>query len=135
MDARISLITLGVADLARARRFYHDALGLQPQADSPDGIAFFELRGLYLALYPRDALAADIGLDVGSGDTSHRFSGVTLAYNVTEEAEVEALLECAKAAGATIVKAAERVFWGGYSGYFADPDGHLWEVATNPAML
>ena len=127
MKPRISMITLGVRDFARSVRFYEQGLGL-PRMDSPPEVAFFTLDGSWLGLYGRDALAEDVGVSAaGSG-----FAGVTLAHNVDSEAAVDALLAQATAAGATLVKPAQRVFWGGYSGYFADPDGHLWEVAYNP---
>jgi len=127
MEPRISIITLGVADLERSTRFYRDGLGL-PHDPEYKGIAFFPLQGTWLALYPRDALAADAHLDpAGSG-----FSGVTLAHNMRTREEVDHLLERAAAAGAQITKPAEEAEWGGYSGCFADPDGHIWEVAWNP---
>ena len=129
MEPRISIITLGVSDLPRAVQFYRDGLGL-PLRDDEDteSIAFFETSGTWLALYPRTALADDVGIPSdGTG-----FSGVTLAHNVRTRSEVDELLQVAVEAGATLVKPAEDVFWGGYSGYFTDPDGHLWEVAWNP---
>lgn len=127
MKPRISMITLGVADLARAVAFYEQGLCL-PRMDSPPEVAFFTLNGTWLALYGREALAADAGISAaGSG-----FPGFTLAHNLASEAEVDALMAQAVAAGARLVKPAQKVFWGGYSGYFADPDGHLWEVAHNP---
>jgi catechol 2,3-dioxygenase-like lactoylglutathione lyase family enzyme len=127
MEPRISIITLGVADLERSTRFYRDGLGLPHNPEYMD-IAFFPLQGCWLALYPRQALAADAKVDPqGSG-----FSGVTLAHNVRSKAEVDRTLQQAAAAGAQITKPAEEAEWGGYSGYFADPDGHLWEVAWNP---
>ena len=128
MEPRISIITLGVADLPRAVEFYRDGLGLNLYDENTESIAFFQNRGTWLALYPREALAADVGIDAeGSG-----FSGVTLAHNVRTREEVDALLEVGVAAGATLVKPAQDTFWGGYSGYFADPEGYLWEVAWNP---
>ena len=128
MEPRISIITLGVADLQRSVRFYRDGLGLPLRDDGSESIAFFETSGTWLSLYPRDALADDIGIPTdGTG-----FSGVTLAHNVRSKSEVDELLRTAVDAGATLVKPAEDVFWGGYSGYFTDPDGHLWEVAWNP---
>ena len=128
MEPRISIITLGVADLPRSVGFYRDGLGLPLLDENTESIAFFKCRGTWLALYPREALAADVGISTeGSG-----FSGVTLAHNVSSKEEVDALLEVAVAAGATLVKPAQDVFWGGYSGYFADPEGYLWEVAWNP---
>ena len=128
MEPAISLITLGVADLDRSVRFYRDGLGLPLQGEEWEGIAFFPLRGAWLALFPRAELAADANVPAaGSG-----FAGVTLAHNVGSKAAVDTVLAEAEAAGARIVKSAEEAFWGGYSGYFADPDGHLWEVAWNP---
>lgn len=127
MSLRLSLVTLGVADVAAARRFY-EALGLAAGASSNDHVVFFDMDGVILALYGRAALAADAGIAAeGAG-----FAGVTLAWNLVSEAEVDAAFARALAAGAKPVKVPERVFWGGYSGYFADPDGHLWEVAHNP---
>lgn len=128
MEARISIITLGVADLPRSVRFYREGLNLPLVHEDVDDIAFFDLGGMRLALYPRAALAEDVGVPAeGSG-----FSGVTLAHNVRAKTEVAPLLAQAEAAGGRIVKPAQDVFWGGHSGYFADPDGHLWEVAWNP---
>lgn len=128
MDSRLNIITLGVADLARSLRFYHDGLGWQPAAVSNEHIAFFQLGGVILALYSRASLAADAQLPaVGSG-----FAGFTLAQNVATREAVDAALGRALAAGGTILKPAQDVFWGGYSGYFADPDGFAWEVAWNP---
>lgn len=127
MKPRISMITLGVSDLARAVQFYEQGLGF-PKMDSPPEVAFFTLNGTWLGLYGRAALAEDATVSAeGSG-----FGGFTLAHNVASEAEVEQVLEQAVSAGATLVKPAQKVFWGGYSGYFQDPDGHLWEVAHNP---
>ena len=127
MKPRISMITLGVRDLAASVAFYAQGLGL-PRMESPPEVAFFTLDGTWLGLYGRQALAEDATVPAeGSG-----FAGVTLAHNVATEAEVDALLKQAVAAGGTLVKPGQRVFWGGYSGYFADPDGHLWEVAHNP---
>jgi len=127
MPLRLSLVTLGVADLDRSRAFYR-ALGLEPGAASNDHVAFFDMNGVILALYGRTALAADAGVSAtGSG-----FAGVTLAWNLDGEAAVDEAFARALAAGASAVKVPERVFWGGYSGYVADPDGHLWEVAHNP---
>jgi catechol 2,3-dioxygenase-like lactoylglutathione lyase family enzyme len=121
------MITLGVRDLAASVAFYAQGLGL-PRMESPPEVAFFTLDGTWLGLYGRQALAEDATVPAeGSG-----FTGVTLAHNVASEAEVDALLKQAVAAGGTLVKPGQRVFWGGYSGYFADPDGHLWEVAHNP---
>lgn len=127
MKPRISMITLGVSDLAASIRFYEEGLGL-PRMESPPEVAFFTLNGTWLGLYGREALAEDAGVPAeGSG-----FSGIALAHNLASEAEVDELLEQAVAAGAKLVKPGQKVFWGGYSGYFADPDGYLWEVAHNP---
>jgi catechol 2,3-dioxygenase-like lactoylglutathione lyase family enzyme len=121
------MITLGVADLEASVRFYEEGLGL-PRMESPPEVAFFTLNGAWLGLYGRESLAEDVGVPPkGSG-----FSGFTIAHNVASEAEVDEVIEQALAAGATLVKPAQKVFWGGYSGYFADPDGYLWEVAHNP---
>lgn len=128
MEPRISIITLAVADLPRSVEFYRDGLGLPLADENTESIAFFRNRGTWLALYPRQALADDVGIaPEGSG-----FPGVTLAHNVRTQEEVDALLEVAVAAGATLVKPAQDTFWGGYSGYFADPEGYLWEIAWNP---
>lgn len=127
MEPRISFVTLGVSDLERSTRFYEEALGL-PRLDSPPSVAFFEMGKTWLALYPRHLLAADAGVSAeGSG-----FSGIALAHNVRSAAEADRLLQDAAAAGGRIVKPAQPTDWGGYSGYFADPDGYLWEVAWNP---
>jgi len=127
MEPRITLVTLGVADLERSIRFYRDGLGL-PKRPGPDGIAFFETRGTWLSLYPRESLAEDATVSAdGSG-----FRGFALAHNVGSPEEVDRTLGQAVDAGATLVKPGQKVFWGGYSGYFADPDGFLWEVAWNP---
>ncbi|MBS1106018.1 MAG: glyoxalase [Deltaproteobacteria bacterium] len=126
MEPRITLVTLGVSDLARSIRFYRDGLGL-PQRETPESVAFFEMRGMWLSLYAREALAEDATVSPeGSG-----FRGFTLAHNVRSPEAVDLLLADAVAAGATLVKPGQKVFWGGYSGYFADPDGFLWEIAWN----
>lgn len=128
MEPRISLVTLGVADLARSRTFYA-RMGWQESPASQESVAFYQAGGMIFGLYGRAALAEDAGLE----DTAPQaFTGITLAYNGRDKAEVDAVLKEAEAAGGRIVKPAEDVFWGGYSGYFADPDGHLWEVAWNP---
>lgn len=127
MEPRISMITLGVKDLEKSCSFYEKGLGL-PKMDSPPDIAFFTLNGTWLGLFPRDLLAQDANVpEAGTG-----FSGVTISHNVATEREVELILNQAIASGATLVKPAQYVEWGGYSGYFSDPDGHLWEVAHNP---
>jgi catechol 2,3-dioxygenase-like lactoylglutathione lyase family enzyme len=125
MENRLSLVTLGVADVARARAFY-EALGWTGQ--SPDGdVVFFQAGGMILALWGRAKLAEDSAVSDSGG-----WGGVTLAYNVGSPAEVDAVLEDAAAAGATIGRPGATAFWGGYTGIFIDPDGHPWEVAHNP---
>ena len=127
MQPRISMVTLGVKDLEESVRFYRDGLGF-PQMESPPGVAFFTLNGTWLGLYPRKALAEDAAVeDDGSG-----FNSFALAHNLASEKEVDQVIALALAAGAELAKPAQKVFWGGYSGYFKDPDGHLWEVAHNP---
>jgi catechol 2,3-dioxygenase-like lactoylglutathione lyase family enzyme len=127
MKPRISMITLGVSNLEESVRFYEQGLGL-PRMDSPPAVAFFTLNGSWLGLYRRESLAEDAGVSAdGTG-----FAGFTIAHNLDSESAVDELLEQAVAAGATLVKPAQKVVWGGYSGYFADPDGYLWEVAHNP---
>ncbi|MCG8592688.1 MAG: VOC family protein [Proteobacteria bacterium] len=127
-DARISLIALGVSDLERSIRFYRDGLGLPLRDEGGENIAFFETAGTWLSLYPRTALAEDAQVpSEGSG-----FRGFTLAHNVRTREDVDAALALAVDAGGRLVKPAQDVFWGGYSGYFADPDDFLWEVAWNP---
>ena len=125
MEQRISLVTLGVADLDRARSFY-EALGWR-RTGNDEGVVFFQAGGMVLALWSRTELAADSGVDDGGG-----WGGVALAYNVRSPEEVDATLAEADAAGATIARAGAETFWGGYSGAFVDPDGHPWEVAHNP---
>jgi len=121
------MITLGVRDLAASIRFYEEGLGF-PRMESPSEVAFFTLNGTWLGLYGRDALAADATVSSeGSG-----FESFALAHNVHTEAEVNKVMNQALGAGATLVKEPQKVFWGGYSGYFKDLDGHLWEVAHNP---
>jgi len=129
MEPRISLITLGVADLERATRFYAECLGL-PRLETPPSITFFELGKTWLALWPWESLAADAGLaPQGSG-----FRGFALAHNVLSPAEVDALLARAAAGGGTLTKPGHATDWGGYSGYFTDPDGFVWEIAHNPGF-
>lgn len=128
MDQRLSIITLGVTDMAASRAFY-ERLGWQASGQSNDDVTFFQAGSVIFGLYGHAALAEDATTkDAGIP----AFRGVSLAYNGRDKVEVDAVLEEAKAAGAKIIKNAEEVFWGGYSGYFADPDGHLWEVAYNP---
>jgi catechol 2,3-dioxygenase-like lactoylglutathione lyase family enzyme len=127
MEPYISLITLGVSNLVRSTAFYKQGLGL-PAKEEFEGVTFLNLRGTWLALYPREALATDAHVSAaGNG-----FPGFTLAHNVKSKEAVDSVLEQAKAAGANIPKPAQDTEWGGYSGYFADPDGYLWEVAWNP---
>lgn len=127
MEQRLSLVTLGVEDLARARAFYEDGLGWRASSAGNHEVVFFQLGGIALGLYAADALAKEANLPRGQG-----FGGMALAHNVRGRAEVDALLAEAEAAGGRILKPAEDAFWGGYSGYFADLDGHVWEVAWNP---
>ncbi len=127
MKPRISMVTLGVRDLAAAINFYEKGLGF-PRMESPPEVAFFTLNGTWLGLYGREALAEDA--QVAAEDNG--FEGFSLAHNVASEKEVEEVVAQAVAAGATLVKKPQKVFWGGYSGYFKDLDGHLWEVAHNP---
>lgn len=131
MSIRLSLVTLGVADVARARAFYEE-LGLEVGPMSNEAVVFFDMGGVILALYGRAALAADAGIDAGIAAGGSGFSGFTLAWNLPDRAGVDAGLAAAVAAGGRLVHPAREVFWGGYSGCFADPDGHLWEVAHNP---
>ncbi|MCI3953843.1 MAG: hypothetical protein K0R53_3343 [Burkholderiales bacterium] len=134
MKPRVTLITLGVKDLESALRFYRDGLGLKTDGIvgtefEHGAVAFFELQaGLKLALWPRKSIAHDSGVPVGSANPTE----FTLAHNVSSKSEVDAVMEEAGKAGAAIVKPAEDTFWGGYAGYFQDPDGHLWEIAWNP---
>lgn len=124
---RITLVTLGVADLDRAAAFYA-AWGWTPHPNSQDGVFFYQMNGAVLALFGLKDMAEDQGrpgAPLGTG-------AITLAQNCAEDAETDSVFEAALQAGATCLKRPEKVFWGGYSGYFADPDGHVWEIATNP---
>jgi len=124
---RMSMITLGVDDLERSVKFYRDGLGF-PQLESSPGVAFFTLNGTWLGLYGRAELAEDATVPAaGEG-----FNSFSIAHNLASEEEVNEAMDEAIAAGATLVKPPQKVFWGGYSGYFKDPDGHLWELAHNP---
>jgi len=129
MEQRVSLITLGVSDLKLSREFY-ERLGWRRSMANTEGIVFFQAGGMALALYPRPDLAKDANV----APESQSFGGVTLAYNTRNHDEVDSVLKEAQAAGATVVKPAQEAFWGGYSGYFSDPDGFLWEVAWNPGF-
>ena len=126
MEPRISIITLGVSNLKKSYEFY-TALGFPTTRRPEDSIIFFKTGGVCLALYPLNELAKDVSPDLDSGRSG--FSCVTLAHNTKSKIEVDTVLELAKKAGGKIEKPAQDVFWGGYSGYFSDPDGHLWEVA------
>jgi catechol 2,3-dioxygenase-like lactoylglutathione lyase family enzyme len=126
MEQRVSLITLGVADVNRAADFYR-ALGWEPVPDENDDVFFFQVGGLVFALWGRDQLAEDSGVTDNGG-----WGGVTLAHNVRSSAEVDAVIEQARNAGARIGREPGTTFWGGYTGIFVDPDGHPWEVAHNP---
>lgn len=129
MKPRISMITLGVRDLDKAVAFYEKGLGF-PRMESPPEVAFFTLNGTWLGLYGREALAEDATVSSeGQG-----FESFALAHNVSSEKEVGEVIAQAVAAGAELVKEPQKVFWGGYSGYFKDLDGHLWEVAHNPYL-
>jgi len=126
VEQRLSLVTLGVSDLGRARRFY-EALGWQSGAAPDDDVVFFRAGGTVLALWGRAELADDSGVEDGGG-----WGGVTLAHNVRSPEEVDEVIAQAKAAGAAIPREGAATFWGGYSGVFTDPDGHPWEIAHNP---
>jgi uncharacterized protein len=126
MEQRISLITLGVRDLARARAFY-ESLGWSTRAKPGDDVVFFQAGGMVLALWDRASLAEDCGVEDGGG-----WGGITPAHNVRSPEEVDAVIEEARAAGAEIVREPAETFWGGYSAAFTDPDGHPWEIAHNP---
>lgn len=128
MRQKLSIITLGVTDFNRALSFYEKGLGWKKSSSSQGDIAFFPLGGMILALYPKHLLAEDANVSPeGSG-----FPGITIAHNATSEKEVDEVLAEVEKLGATIVKPAQKVFWGGYSGYFRDPEGYLFEVAFNP---
>lgn len=130
MRPHISMVTLGVSDLVRATEFYRNGLSLPYSEHSNEHVSFFELSGAWLGLFSWDALAADATVPPqGQG-----FRGVTIAHNLSSESEVDKMMAEAAEAGAEIIKRADKVFWGGYSGYFRDLDGHLWEVAFNPFM-
>ena len=129
MEQRLSIVSLGVVDLAASRRFYEEGLGWKVSGASNESIVFMDMGGVVLGLYGRDALADDAKLPRSAPGG---FGGFALAHNARSREEVDKVLAHAAAAGARILKPAEDVFWGGYSGYFADPDGHPWEVAWNP---
>ena len=127
MKPHISMITLGVSDLAASVKFYEEGLGF-PRMESPPEVAFFTLNGTWLGLYGREALAEDATVSA----EGYGFESFSLAHNVHSEAAEDEVINQAVGAGAVLVKKPQKVFWGGYSGYFKDPDGHLWEVAHNP---
>ncbi len=129
MEQRVSLITLGVADLKRSREFY-ERLGWRRSMAKAEGVVFFQAGGMALALFPRNELAKDAKI----APEGYGFSGKSLAYNARNREEVDSVLAEAQAAGAKLLKPAEEAFWGGYSGYFSDPDGFAWEVAWNPSF-
>jgi len=129
MKSKISLITLGVKDFEKSLRFYRDGLGFKPHNyKGKNSIVFFEMEGTWLSLFPKDKLAEDATVPPEDG----RFTGITLSHNVKTKEEVEKVFNLAVSAGAKSIKKPQDVFWGGYSGYFSDPDGYLWEVAYNP---
>jgi len=126
----LSLVTLGVSDLARSIAFY-EALGFARKAQAAQGVGFFQAGAVAFAVWPADELADDADLAMTAPPA---FRGVALAWNCRSETEVDAAIARARQAGASVPKAAVKTFWGGYAGYFADPDGHLWEVAYNPGF-
>ena len=130
MKPRINFVTLGIIDMAKMRAFY-ERLGLVVSSASNPNVTFFDANGIVLALFGYHDLAEDAGIKAGPVPN---FRGVGVAWNGTSEEDVDRIMTHAKVAGATIIKRAQKVFWGGYSGYFADPEGHLWEVAYNPFM-
>lgn len=137
MKPRISVITIGVDDLEQSLQFYRDGLGLETEGIVGEefehgSVAFFDLQnGLKLAIWPRESIVHDTGLSHNKPNSTE----FTLGHNVSSKAEVDEVMKQAKHAGATIVKPAEDTFWGGYAGYFKDPDNHLWEIAWNPKMI
>ena len=132
MKLTLTAVTLGVTDLARSRAFYEQGLGLVPSSASNEGISFYQCGVMVLALYPRQELAEDACLPAGRIGAAGLFDGVTLACNCASREAVDQLMARAAAAGAKIAKPAQEAFWGGYSGYFEDPDGHLWEAVNVP---
>ncbi len=128
MQPRLNVVTLGVRDIAQSKAFY-ERLGFVASSAGNESVAFFDAGGVILGLFGHDALAHDANMKAGDAPA---FRGCSLAHNVGSDEEVDAVIAEAVGAGARLVKAAEKVFWGGYSGYFSDPDGHLWEVAHNP---
>jgi len=137
IQPRLTIVTLGVESLRRAKRFYIEGLGWPEVDQESDGIVFIQMNAMVLALYPHHGLAEDIGIEAPEDLATQNggYTGVTLAYNTATTEETNQVLALAVESGATLVKAAEEVSWGGYSGYFRDLDGHLWEVAYNPFTL
>lgn len=129
MKAKISLITLGVSDLGRSTTFYRDGLGFPTEGDF-EGVTFFKLEGTWLSLFPREEMVKDGAIT----ENGNGFGGFTLAHNVGSPEAVAEVMELAEKAGAKILKPAQKAFWGGHHGFFADPDGFVWEVAWNPGM-
>ncbi|MFD2515580.1 VOC family protein [Pontibacter locisalis] len=130
MEQRLTIITIGVKNLQRSRDFYLNVFGWKPTESSTEGVVFFQLNGIQLALFPQESLADDAGVDP-QGNGFRRYS---LAHNVRSEQEVDELVAQLEAKGAQVVKRPEKVFWGGYSSYIADPDDNLWEIAYNPFL-
>ena len=130
MNQQLHLITLGVRDFEKSYQFYTEILGWKPSSASQDDTAFFQAGGVVLAIYPREKLAED-ALTSPKAE-GHGFSGITLAYNARSESEVDEMIRDLKSKGVKIIKEPQKVFWGGYSSYFADPDDYYWEVAHNP---
>jgi uncharacterized protein len=130
MEQRLTIVTLGVSDIEQLTEFYENNFGWEKTDSSNENITFFQLNGIYLALFQRDELAGDAGVDAaGSG-----FKGFTMAYNTRSEQEVDDIIQSLREKGVTILKEPQKVFWGGYSSYIADPDGNLWEIAYNPFL-
>jgi catechol 2,3-dioxygenase-like lactoylglutathione lyase family enzyme len=133
MKPKMSLLTLGVSDFARSLSFYRDGLGFPPDGyEEGQNICFFKLEGTWLSIYPKNKLAEDATLPQGNAPEPGSFPGFTIAHNVASKEKVDEVFNAAVSAGAKAVKPPQDVFWGGYSSYFADPDGFLWEVAWNP---
>ena len=128
MNQHLHLVTLGVRDFETSKRFYTEILGWTPANSSSEDTMFFQTGGVVISIYPREKLAEDALVD----PEGHGFAGVTLAYNAQSEAEVDETISDLKAKGVKILKEPQKVFWGGYNSYFADPDGNCWEVAYNP---
>lgn len=128
MDQHLHLITLGVRNFEKSKKFYSETLGWKPSSASQDDVAFFQAGGVVFAIYPREKLAEDALASAEGGG----FSGITLAYNAKSESEVDEIIADLKSKGVKIIKEPQKAFWGGYSSYFADPDEYRWEVAYNP---